>query len=338
MGERCTVQVAQARPLCRKTRIIDEMRVIAESGSRPRRSVMGSGAGMVGHCPYCGGVALHLVTSKDYNRGTTEETFEYQRCGECGLVFLREIPEDLQPYYAGGYAAIPRSLEELRAIAREEVYRLEPVLRHKRGGRLLEIGPWRGVFCLNAKEAGFEVSAIEMDEECVRFLREVVGVDAVQSMDPAAAMLGMSGKFDVIALWHSIEHLREPWVVVERAAERLAPGGLLIMALPNIESFEFAVLRERWRHLDAPRHLYFFPADMLTALGERYGLRTVEMKTHDRLSELMAKDTWVEWVKRWFGSNRFTERLMLMAYGWAKEREQGRRLPGSGITAVLRKG
>ncbi len=296
---------------------------------------MSSSAGMVEVCPYCGEVALHLVSSKDYNRGTTKEAFDYLRCGGCGLVFMQGIPEDLRPFYAGGYAAIPGTLEELRAIAKEEAYRLEPVLRHKRGGRLLEIGPWRGVFCLNAKDAGFQVSAIEMDEECVRFLREEVGVDAVQSIDPATTMAGMTERFDVIALWHSIEHLREPWMVMERAAERLASGGILVVALPNIESFEFAVLKERWRHLDAPRHLYFYPPDALTALGERHGLRTVELKTHDRLSELMAKDTWVEWAKRWLGANRFTERLMLMAYGWARGRERGKRHSGSGITVVF---
>ena len=298
---------------------------------------MSSNVGRVGACPYCGEVAIPLVSSKDYNRGTTELTFEYLRCVECGLVWMRDIPEDLRPFYAGGYAAIPQTLLELRAIAADEVYRLEPVLRHKRGGRLLEIGPWRGVFCLNAKDAGFEVSAIEMDGGCVQFLREVVGVDAVQSIDPASTMAEMTERFDVIALWHSIEHLREPWVVVERAAERLAPGGILVVALPNIESFEFAVLKERWRHLDAPRHLYFYPPDGLAALGERFGLETVEMETHDRLSELMAKDTWVEWVKRWFGANRLTERLMLMAYGWARGREEGKSNSGSGMTAVMRK-
>ncbi len=296
---------------------------------------MSSSTGMEGRCPYCGEQAAHLVSSKDYNRRTTEQTFDYLRCVGCGLVFLSGIPEDLRPFYAGGYASIPSTLDELRAIAKDEVYRLEPILRHKRGGKLLEIGPWRGVFCLNAKDAGFEVSAIEMDEECVRFLREVVGVNAVQSIDPAATMAGMSERFEVIALWHSIEHLRDPWTVVERAVERLAPGGILLVALPNIESFEFMVLKERWRHLDAPRHLYFHPPDALMALGERYGLRTLELKTHDRLSELMAKDTWVEWVKRWFGANRFTERLMLKAYEWALRRERGRRHSGSGITAVL---
>lgn len=289
----------------------------------------------VGRCPYCGQAATHLVSSKDYNRGTTERTFEYLRCQACGLVFMRDIPEDLRPFYAGGYAAIPQTLDELRTIARDEVYRLEPVLRHKRGGRLLEIGPWRGVFCLNAQEAGFEVSAIEMDEECVRFLREVLGVKAVQSIDPARTMAAMTERFDVIALWHSIEHLRDPWAVVAQATERLAPGGILLVALPNIESFEFAVLKKRWRHLDAPRHLYFYSPEGLRALGEKNGLRMLELKTHDRLSELMAKDTWVEWVKRWFGSHGYTERVMLMAYGWAIKRERRQRHSGSGMTAVL---
>ncbi len=197
----------------------------------------------------------------------------------------------MRRFYESGYQQIPQSLDELRAIAREQRFRMEPVLRYKRSGSLLEIGPWMGIFSCNAMDAGFDVSALEIDERCVTFLNDVVGVRAYQSADPAEDIHAL-GSFDVIALWHCLEHLPEPWRMLESAAKHLAPGGVLLVATPNIESHEFRVLKERWRNLDAPRHLTFYPMEALIALCEEQGLVTMEATTTDELSDRFSAETW----------------------------------------------
>src|SRR5690242_8313388 len=118
-------------------------------------------------CPYCQGSSHPFVSSTDRNRHTTTAVFHYYQCEGCGLVFMNPIPPDLIPFYEGGYQSIPRSLSELRQVAAEERYRMDPILKHKKGGRLLEIGPWIGIFSCNAKDAGFDVTAIEIDQKCV---------------------------------------------------------------------------------------------------------------------------------------------------------------------------
>ena len=148
----------------------------------------------------------------------------------------------MRPYYEGGYEKVPNGLDELREIAAKEKYRMEPILKYKTGGKLLEIGPWRGVFSYNAKDAGFDVAALEIDQSCVEFLNRVVGVRATHSSNPAETLAKMHEQFDVIVLWHSLEHLPTPWLVVRNAAKRLAPGGILLIAIPNIESHEFSWL------------------------------------------------------------------------------------------------
>ena len=286
-------------------------------------------------CPYCTGSSSLLVSSTDYNRSTTNDCFDYFQCAACGLVFMDPIPENMGPYYAGGYDRIPSSLAELRAIAVKETYRLEPILRHKRGGKLLEIGPWRGVFSCNAKDAGFEVTAIEQDTECVRFLREIVGIHTVQSTDPAETLWQMEESFDVIVLWHSLEHLPHPWKIVETAARRLNPGGLLLVAIPNIDSFEFSFLKDRWRHLDAPRHLFFYPVRSLIALCEGSGFRPVEMTTNDPLGRLLAEDTWRTWAFNLFPHMRTIAPLVQIMYHWAHWKERGMAYGGPGLTSVF---
>ena len=60
--------------------------------------------------------------------------------------------DEMRPFYAGGYQKIPETLEELRSIAKKDAYRMKPILKYKSGGKLLEIGPWMGIFSCNAKD------------------------------------------------------------------------------------------------------------------------------------------------------------------------------------------
>jgi SAM-dependent methyltransferase len=211
-------------------------------------------------------------------------------------MFIEPIPANLREYYAGGYQPRPRSLQELRRMAYRESYRLEAVLPHRKSGKLLEIGPWIGLFSSNAKDAGFDVTVIEIDHECVILLRELLGVRAIQSADPAATLAQMEETFDVIVLWHSIEHVPRPWDVISEAARKLAPSGILVIGAPNPNSAQFAVLKEKWYHLDSPRHLYLLPQSMISGLAGRAGLEVVSATTNDKLGKLIDRMGWDHWV------------------------------------------
>jgi 2-polyprenyl-3-methyl-5-hydroxy-6-metoxy-1,4-benzoquinol methylase len=287
-------------------------------------------------CPYCTSATQLLVVAKDSNRQTTDLTFHYFQCKDCGLVFMNPIPADLRPFYKGGYQKIPGSLSELRAIAEAEKYRMKPILKYKTGGRLLEIGPWMGIFSCNAKDAGFDVTAIDIDEDCIHFLNEVVGVKALQSSDPAETIKNMEEKFDVIAMWHCLEHLPNAWTTVQSAAERLAPGGILLIAIPNIESHEFLSLKSDWRHLDAPRHLYFYPEKSLVQLCRSNGLVPVEITTTDELSDALSRDAWFKWSRSRVRVKYIRHILGHLRYQRTKTIASKNPLRGSGLTAIFR--
>ncbi len=253
-------------------------------------TVMISGGTTV--CPACGGSGSFLLTATDSNRKTTDKAFDYYTCAGCGLIFMQSPPDDMGPYYRGGYDPIPQNLEALRQIASREHFRSNPILKHKKGGRFLELGPWRGVLCCLMKDAGFEVTGIERDARCVDFLRNTVGINAIQSSNPLQTMRGMDAGFDVIAAWHSMEHLPTPWLVIQEAARLLNPGGILLLAMPNPESFEFDVLKARWMHLDAPRHLYFFSIHSLIGLCGAHGLVPLDVTTADVFSNIQSRHAW----------------------------------------------
>ncbi len=133
-------------------------------------------------CPLCGGRSRHAFFASDLNRGASDLRFEYALCRECASYFLADPPSDLSPYYPQAYYSLASSAELDRLAGSEPNVRL--LLEHAEPGRLVEIGPGEGVFARAALNAGFDVSAIEMDARACEHLRSVVGVNAINSALP----------------------------------------------------------------------------------------------------------------------------------------------------------
>lgn len=235
---------------------------------------------MTANCPLCGTRSPLYFHARDMNRRLSPDVFRYHRCPACRTIFLAPVPANLGDYYPSEYYTMPASLEHLAAGAAGEHSKIEVIERFVRKGRLLEIGPAVGYFAYLARQKGFEVEAIEMDERCCRFLNEVAGVRAINTGDVPGA-LATAEPYDVIALWHVVEHLPDPWEVLEAAARRLLPAGVLAIAAPNPAAFQFQVLRRYWAHVDAPRHLLLIPARTLIERAEALGLKTVLVTTSD---------------------------------------------------------
>lgn len=291
-------------------------------------------------CPYCRAGAAHFLSAGDKNRRTTKDKFEYYKCEGCGLLFMDPPPEDTAPFYRGGYDPIPSSASELREIAAGERYRTEPLLGYKSKGRCLEIGPWRGVICSNLKDSGFEVTAIEMDSNCVEFLRRELGIEAIESSDPAGVMKTLEPGYDVIVSWHSLEHIPHGWQVIAEASRLLAAGGILLLAMPNPDSFEFSVLRGAWFHLDAPRHVCFFPLETLVDICAKNNLELVERTTADTFSKIQSAHAWRVFARSLIPI-RYVRGALGMTIGkllyWLSYRTQMREGRGSAYTAMFRK-
>lgn len=76
----------------------------------------------------------------------------------------------------------------------------------------------------------------------------------------AAELSDIDGTWAAIVFWHSLEHLRNPGPEIERAAALLAPGGVLVIAVPNADSLQAQLFGDRWLALDLPRHLVHLPS------------------------------------------------------------------------------
>jgi len=255
---------------------------------------------------------------------------------ECRTIFIEEVPRDLRRYYADEYYQIP-TLDKLRKVARAEHYKIDMVKTVAESGSLLEVGPAFGVFAYQAKEAGFTVDTIEMDGRCCDFLRDVVGVHAVQSDRPHEAVACLR-QHDVIALWHVLEHLAEPWECLKALVGNLTPGGVLLIAMPNPEAFQFKVMGADWPHVDAPRHVQLIPKATLTEYVKRLGLDLVMMTTDDPGGRGWNRFGWQRYLMnrvrgRWAQRACFVAGYVLSAVMSGRDR-QG--LEGSAYTAIFR--
>jgi len=234
-------------------------------------------------CPQCQQQSPLQFQAHDINQRSSAEIFNYYRCPNCGLLFLRPIPPDLSRYYSRDYYSVPPSLETLVASAQSQGPRMETVQRFVPSGRLLEIGSSYGGFAYLAKQSGYEVDVIEMDADCCHFLNTVAGIRAINSSHPSEALTSL-GRYDAVVMWQVIEHLPDPWSVLAAIAGHLTPGGILALAAPNPKSLQFRLFGRRWAHLDAPRHLQLIPIPLLLERAKHLGLKPLLVTTNDRES------------------------------------------------------
>lgn len=258
-------------------------------------------------CPQCDGTTARIFEARDLNRRVTDERFTYLRCRQCELVFLHPLPRDLARYYPPGYHQIPRSVEALATNEAHERFKLEAIGAHGAGKALLEIGPSYGGFSTIAKRAGYRVTSLEMDADCCRFLNEAVGIDARHTTDVLAELEALQ-RFDVITLWHSLEHLPEPWEVLDALPGHLASGGILAIATPNPLSIQFRLFGAHWVHLDAPRHVALLPPAVLDERLGAQGLRRIHFTSCDQGAQdcnllswqISPKYRFPEWIRGGF--------------------------------------
>ena len=276
-------------------------------------------------CPYCGAAARLRYSAQDLNQRITAETFRYFLCSSCELTFIERVPENLGRYYANEQYSLPSGIEEFRPRAAAQRWKVDLLKSVLPRGDLLEIGPATGEFAFAAREAGFNPTVFEMDSNCARFIREVLGIKVVQTGDPASRL---EGTFDVVCLWQAIEHIPSFWQLMEKALQHLRPGGVLLMSTPNPDSLQARLLGRRWPHLDAPRHLYLLPMDWMRAFGRKHGLSTALATTRDEGSTGLNYYGWLLAVR----NERWAGRITRLLRPW--EEKEGH---GASYTVAFRK-
>jgi protein-L-isoaspartate O-methyltransferase len=290
-------------------------------------------------CPMCAAAAPHWQDVFDVNQRLAKEPFPVHRCSACGTFFVHPVPPDLGRFYPSGYHDVPKDLAAFKARIGGQEFKTEIVRSHASGGDLLEIGPSHCEALWMAREAGFRVHGLEMDADCCRFAKDVLGLDGVRRSTDPVADLPRTPAYDVITMWHVFEHLPDPAAAATAIAGALRPGGVLVVAVPNPESLQLSVFGRNWVHLDVPRHVLLAPASAMTARMAALGLRSAGVTYTDAGSVGWNRFGWVRGFagrtkNRWlrFGLRVLGRLCEVLAIPFERT---GRR--GAAYTAVFRK-
>jgi SAM-dependent methyltransferase len=194
------------------------------------------------------------------------------RCLRCGFGWTeppisQEAIEQWYPeaYYGKGNIRFNPVFETLIRLFRRR--RADVITRLVPPGPVLDVGCGRG-FLLHALRArGYDVHGVELSDYAARHARQILGLEVHVGDFATAPFLPES--FNAIIFWHSLEHLPDPLAAIQRAESLLAPGGYLLVALPNSDSIEARLFRGAWFHLDVPRHyVHFGLKSLLMALRD----------------------------------------------------------------------
>ena len=138
----------------------------------------------------------------------------------------------------------------------------------KKGNKeLLDIGCGNGHFLAAAKEKGWNINGVELDPETAARAAKLTG----HTIAPSLNEIDSEKKFQVITLWHVLEHVYELDEYFQFFKSRLAKDGKLLLALPNPASFDANYFEEYWAAYDVPRHIYHFTPATISALAAKYG-------------------------------------------------------------------
>jgi len=229
-------------------------------------------------CPLCGENHFEKeMTCIDHY--ATGESFDIWRCKKCGFLFTQSFPaeNEIGRYYESpdyiSHSDTNKGLTNriYHWVRRFMLARKARLIKRHSGlsrGILLDIGTGTGYFPHYMKKKGWRVSAIEKSPQARAFAKEHFGLD----IDPPETLEQKEDKsFDVITLWHvmeHLEHLNETWETLNRI---LKDRGILVVAVPNPTSFDAKKYKEMWAAYDVPRHLWHFSPAVMQQFGAKHG-------------------------------------------------------------------
>ena len=213
------------------------------------------------------------------------DDFFLLECLSCRLIFLQKKnePNSDQNIYANYYKEETGERFENIVEFVVKVFRfwraLKIFLLNPKGKKILDIGSGRGwMLYFLKKYFKYNVAVgTQISENAYRFSRDKLGLE-IYNKDLLDLELN-SAKFDIITLWHVLEHVPAPEAYIQRISELLENDGLILIEVPNFNSWSRILSKKRWLAMDPAHHVTFFTPDSLGDLLEKYNFKIKKINT-----------------------------------------------------------
>jgi len=236
-------------------------------------------------CPICGHKEIHHVFDAT-DHTVSKQSFPIWQCANCEARFTQNIPEESsigQYYQSESYIShsntskglINSLYQRVRKRTLQQKSELVQDLTGKADGRILDFGCGTGEFLATMKEMGWETLGLEVDEGARNYGIEQYGL----LVEPPSRLFDISsGYFDIVTMWHVLEHVHELHACLDGIVEVLVPHGIVVIAVPNYQSKDAKKYQNQWAAYDVPRHLYHFSPKSMKILLDQHGLELKHMK------------------------------------------------------------
>ncbi|TWU57983.1 class I SAM-dependent methyltransferase [Rubripirellula reticaptiva] len=206
-------------------------------------------------CPLC---ERELIPLRHQVRDAqTGEAFDIAGCPVCGLGVTAGMPNDLDQYYGKEYVGRRHGFTA-SMCDRRRIRIIRGLVQTSAPAKLLDVGCGDGTFLGTAIQAGYAGIGVERFSS----IAADAGLPVKASLDETAS----ESPFDIVTMWHVLEHLPNPGEVTEQLRGQIADNGVLVIAVPDFGSLPSRLVGRFWLHLDVPRHAYHFTTESLTKL------------------------------------------------------------------------
>jgi len=229
-------------------------------------------------CPLCkSGHFLNYQKIKDF--AVSQASFTICNCTNCGLKFTNPRPteEAVAPYYDfPAYFSHDNKAKNLTQLVYQSVrkYAVSQKLKHLASlkplkGKYLDYGCGTAELLTKANKNGWKVTGIEPNEKARNLANLKLEGKIYETIDE----LAKGSSFDIITLYHVLEHVHLLRKTVKKLIKHLKSDGYIILAVPNPESHDAIKYAKHWAGWDVPRHLYHFNHQAIQNFGEIFDLQ-----------------------------------------------------------------
>lgn len=234
------------------------------------------------NCPVCSGNEFEVILSgKDFF--LTGDPFNIDCCLTCGLKFTNPIPKiDLLPKYyeSDNYISHSQSKNGLQNRIYYHVKnfairsKIRMIKKYKSRGSLIDIGCGTGDFLREIQKRSFLTMGVEPNLKARTTAKEMNKLTVVDKIEKVPG----GAKFDVITLWHVLEHIYDLKTKLFQIKKMLKEDGILIIAVPNSSSFDAKYYKKFWAAYDLPRHLYHFEKTSMESIAKNFDFEILKVK------------------------------------------------------------
>jgi len=232
----------------------------------------------ISQCPIClSNSFAPFETAKDHT--VSLQDFRLQKCTACGFVITNPRPDiiSIGDFYksekyishtGGSKTLFDKIYLQTRKLTLR--WKLKLIVQYKSSGQILDYGCGTGEFLNHMQTSGWCIAGVEPSDDA----RKKSSENTKASI--ASSLLEIDQKFDVITLWHVLEHIHDINEKLSELKNHLKDDGIIFIAVPNHESLDATHYKNNWAGYDVPRHIWHFSRSNMQQLLENHGLTLVK--------------------------------------------------------------